>query len=270
MALNLSALSGDVGAEWSSGLALVALTALACAVGHVATSKLLASNFEWYRAKVPADRAYYSQLVVSSFAITYSVHLFVRGMLLLPAGALARHFGSTPLHATAIDVAVGFHLYEIAIYLLNGKALIFWVHHVVAMGALITSRLTEQQMQIIAWQYSCEITGPFLAAVLIMQQDPSLKSSAAYTAAGTLLWASFLVARVLSLLACAVYFAHDLFYTLPAIGRYDDLHLIHRYLALPSTILIWAMSVVWFWPITHGLLKALGWAAAKPPAAKAS
>ena len=127
-------------------------------------------------------------------------------------------YDGTQLHATAIDVAVGFHLYEVMLYVLHGKKLVFWVHHLLALGALVTSRLTEQQMQIIAWQYSCEITGVPLAAVLIMQQDPNLKASAAYTVAGALLWVSWLLARVLSLLACTAFFGHDLFLTHANLG----------------------------------------------------
>lgn len=250
----------------TGGMAAVIAFA-ACVVGHVCSSRYL-SRYKWYVSKPPAERAYLDQLVVSCPAISCTVLMFARGMWMLPAGMLARQFGTTHMHATAMDVAIGFHIYEVCLYVLHGKKLVFWVHHLLALGAIVTSRLTEQQMQIIAWQYSCEVTGVPLAAVLLMQQDPALKASTAYTVAGAVLWVTWLFARVISLLACTAFFGHDLFYALPAIGRLDDLHWIHKYLALPSTVIIWGMSLVWFWPITLGILKALGVIEAKSAKAK--
>ena len=44
----------------------------------------------------------------------------------------------------------------------------------------------------------------------------------------------------------------------PAAGRLHELNPLLRFGTLPSTLILWSMSLCWFWPITKGLLKAVG------------
>ena len=86
----------------------------------------------------------------------------------------------------------------------------------------------------------------------------NLKDHPLYVPNGILLWMGFLTTRIISLAVCAWRLSRDLFVTLPALSKLEQLDPALRYLLLPSNLFLWALSVMWFRKITHGMLKALG------------
>jgi hypothetical protein len=183
----------------------------ACSVIHVVSARAVLSRYAWYREKSAAERAYFDQLVTSCPAITFTVTAFASALWQHPSDVTARHFGSTSTHVLGIEASIGYLLYETGLYVIHGKDAIYWLHHTLSLTALTLSLLTGQQMNLIAWQYSAELTGLPLAAVLLMQQDPVLKASLAYSVAGVMLWFLWLVTRVISLGVCGWTIARDLF-----------------------------------------------------------
>jgi hypothetical protein len=109
----------------------------------------------------------------------------------------------------------------------------------------------------VAWAGLAEFTNVPLSVLYVMN-TANLKDHPFYVPNGIILWMGFLTTRIISLAVCAWRLSRDLFVTLPALGKLEQLDPVLRYLLLPSNIFLWGISCHWFMKITLGILKAKG------------
>ena len=77
-----------------------------------------------------------------------------------------------------------------------------------------------------------------------------------YVVSGAGLWISFVFLRLLNLPLCMYWYYADT--VADPQSTWLALHPVLRWVGMPSTFFIWALSCTWFVPITQGLLKAVG------------
>lgn len=243
--------SGDVLA-WEFAETASALVACTAAFGlmHAVALRTVV------RRRWVGEPHYLAQLVVavpaaSAIGISYSLALASS-----PPGAAARDFEAGRWHWAGMCANVGVSLYEMCLYARHGKPLPFWFHHVCVCVALTAVLLTGELAHYIAWVGLSELTNIPLSAVLLMQAA-GRKASPMYPIAGAALWASFLVARVLSLGAATAFLIWDGVHSLPSTGG-KLVRPVVRYGSILGTCFLWGLSIVWFVPITRGLVRAVG------------
>jgi len=244
----------------------IALMSVAIGISHAAAAILL-SRRTWFASLSSAKQSMTAQALVNvalagSLCVMYASALGTFGIsqLLNDAGAADRMFGAPETYANTLRLNFAMVLYECFFYVLFGKGLDLWAHHLLGVLILTLTLRSGQCGAYIAWAGTSEGTTVFLGLRTLMLES-GMKKSPLYVANGLLLWLGFFGLRVVSLFGCTWRIARDLFVVLPETdaARVDaEAHPLLRHLCLGSAFFIWALSTWWFYKITLGVLDAVG------------
>jgi len=144
-------------------------------------------------------------------------------------------------------------IYETVIYIWAGKPIEFFVHHAVVLLNFGLSLYTGQMQFFACWDGLVEITN--LSCCVLEVQRLQKYKGVWYTVNGAMLWILFLAFRVINLPLWMHTFTADI---AAAPHFFAAVNPVLKYSVLPSTFFVWALSCFWFYKITRGMLKALG------------
>ena len=238
-----------------------------CGALHALTD-LLCTSRSWLPSPTAKERSLAVQSAVNVIILIFVFGLYVAALFGpsnwkttmfddADAAVVQRTFASSDSLDAGLSLNLALVLYETSLYLYFGKTLAEFAHHVLGVVVVSLSLRSGHLGYFVAWAGLAEFTNVPLSVLYVMN-TANLKDHPLYVPNGILLWMGFLTTRIISLAVCAWRLSRDLFVTLPALSKLEQLDPALRYLLLPSNLFLWALSVMWFRKITHGMLKALG------------
>jgi len=155
----------------------------------------------------------------------------------------------------ALQLHLGYTLYETILYVCLGQDLILYVHHVIAVANLVSFLATNR-----LHFYGCcaglvEGTNPCLIGLYLFSRI-GMKKSMVCTVTGVMLFVGFIVLRVLPLPVIGYWVLKDVRGASSDFEEQLSSRIVYC-ISIASVWLIWAMSVYWFYRITLGMMKAL-------------
>ena len=172
-----------------------------------------------------------------------------------------RFFGESPTLILGLQLHLGTCVYETVIYLIyKEKRIEMYIHHVLVIVNYGVCLLTGEMMFYSAWAGIVEGTNCFLAPLVLMQRfdcpERPLKKYLLYKLNGLLLWLSFLILRVTSLICLLLSLWQDA--REESELHYQRVMLPWRVGGVVTCVLLLLISSFWFVKITQGMLKGLG------------
>lgn len=245
----------------------------ACWAAHVLSSVICSACIKEYtfavdkKTNTPVKRDMKGKIIwdmnlVSLFASAVMFTLYFQTFLELywnQSDVAVRWSGSTVWSLHAINLHVGCTLYEATTYMLSGKALQFYLHHVVVVGNCSYMLLTGRGHLWCSWLGLVEGTNVPLCLLTFFGSTP-LKGGILYTLSGVMLWVSYVALRVVSAPA-AMYEIYMDSQKYPAdawISENAEFNNNWYVFVYASGAFLWGLSMYWFYLITKGLLKAIG------------
>lgn len=216
-----------------------------------------------YRGKEQLNWNLYITTEVLCCWLTFIYLHAVYHLLLSPAAqalGAESHWSSTTWSSThAISLHFAMCLYETCIYLLVGKDLVFYGHHVLTAVCCLSFLVTGRGHLWCCWLGLVEGTNPALNMLTILGQIPGQKGGALYVASGVSLWVTYVIFRMVSTPICFWYLTLDIrdFPEIAWISEDPTMNNAWLVLMWVSLFFIYGLSTLWFCKITKGLLKAL-------------
>lgn len=173
------------------------------------------------------------------------------------AAASHRAFVKNDYIVAGLSWNLGMVLYETFLYCFHGKELFIFAHHVLGIVVVSLALYSGTWGYFVSWCGLAEFTNMPLSLHTILG-IAGLKKHPLYAPNVLVLWAGFLMTRVISMAFCAWRLSRDLFVMLPELSALERVNPVLRYLLLPSNIFLWGISCHWFMKITLGILKAKG------------
>ena len=236
-----------------------------CGACHVLADKLCIKR-SWLASSTEADRSLAIQSAVGG-AVSLVIFLFyLAGLfeasdwsptMFSDAAASHRAFVKNDYIVAGLSWNLGMVLYETFLYCIYGKELFIFAHHVLGIVVVSLALYSGTWGYFVSWCGLAEFTNMPLSLHTILG-IVGLKEHPLYSSNVLVLWAGFLMTRVISMAFCAWRLSRDLFVTLPKLDALDRVNPVLRYLLLPSNLFLWGISCHWFRKITLGILKAIG------------
>uniref|UniRef100_A0A7S2RIV2 TLC domain-containing protein n=1 Tax=Rhizochromulina marina TaxID=1034831 RepID=A0A7S2RIV2_9STRA len=170
-----------------------------------------------------------------------------------------RWAGTTIWSMHAINLHIACTIYEATTYVLSGKELQFYLHHVVVIGNCSYMLVTGRGHLWCSWLGLVEGTNVPLCSLTFLGST-SFKGGLLYTLSGVMLWISYVVLRVISAPA-AMYYIYLDSQNHPGsawISKDPEFNTGWYVFVYASGAFLWGLSMYWFYLITKGLLKAIG------------
>jgi len=160
-----------------------------------------------------------------------------------------RVFSFSPWHFTMCEWLCSISLYEVVLYMINGKPFVFWIHHIVVCATSYAATRIQQFLPLYALVSFVEFTGIPLCLVQLLSHN---ESSASYMCSGIAFWGSFFILRVVGLPVCLALLVNDM-HELHVTNdeALEDVSQTAIFVAIFSMSTLWVMSVQWFQTI-HG------------------
>jgi len=168
----------------------------------------------------------------------------------------SRWSGTTWSSTVGLSVHLAYCTYDLFLYVIIGKRYEFWIHHIIVIYCYGATLACDKMHFYAAWIGMVEGSNPSLCAHIILERIGYPLSHPITLVNGAGLWICFLVLRV----ALIPQWLHQLYadVTTNYEGSWGVVHPGLSYSVVPAGIVIWALSLFWFWKVTSGILKGLG------------
>lgn len=173
-------------------------------------------------------------------------------------GTVEDHWAkSTWFSRHGIASHMSFSLYEMSIYVMVGKPIHFYMHHVLVILCFASFLVTGRGHLWCCWLGLVEASNPFLCLLSLMRQVPALKATMFYYVNGFLLWLAYVVFRVVSPLFSVHYMYVEMRDRKDVAWVSEDRSYNVAWIALMvvSVSFVYILSLIWFSVITKGLYK---------------